>query len=63
MSVKVNNFKKTHSIVKLAKENKQYDAGGEVVVPRRLIKFLEKKYNSNKPLSYLCDIYLDEYLS
>ena len=33
----------------------------EEVVPRRIIKILEKKYKSEKPLSYLCGIYLDEY--
>ena len=50
------------AIVALAQENKQNDDGGEVIVPRRLIKFFEKKYDSKKSLSYLCDIYLDEYL-
>lgn len=50
------------AIQKLATENKAHDAGGEVVVPRRIIKFFEKKYQSNKPLSYLCGIYLEEYL-
>lgn len=50
------------AIEQLARENKQYDAGGEVIVPRRIIKFFEKKYKSEKPLSFLCKIYLDEYL-
>lgn len=50
------------AIIKLAKENKQYDDGGEVIVPRRIIKFFDKKYNSNKSLTYLCNIYLEEYL-
>ena len=50
------------AILALARENKQNDAGGEVVVPRRIIKFLEKKYESKKSLSYLCAVYLDEYL-
>ena len=50
------------AIQKLATENKAHDAGGEVVVPRRIIKFFGKKYQSNKPLSYLCGIYLEEYL-
>ena len=49
-------------IRKLAQENKKLDLGGEVVVPRRIIKILEKKYASEKPLSYLCGVYLDEYL-
>ena len=50
------------AIEKLAKENKRYDAGGEIIVPRRIIKFLEKKYQSGKSLSYLCNVYLNEYL-
>ena len=50
------------AITALAKENKQYDVGGEVIIPRRIIKFFEKKYKSNKPLSYLCNVYLEEYL-
>ena len=50
------------AIIKLAKDNKKYDAGGEVVVPRRIIKFLENKYKSNHSLTYLCNIYLEEYL-
>lgn len=50
------------AIERLAQENKKYDAGGEVVVPRRIIKILEKKYNSRQPLSGLCTVYLREYL-
>ena len=50
------------AIQKLANDDKANDAGGEVIVPRRIIKFLEKKYQSNKPMAYLCGIYLDEYL-
>ena len=50
------------AIVELARENKKNDAGGEVIVPRRIIKFLEKKYDTKRPLSELCGIYLNEYL-
>ena len=50
------------AIIKLARENKRHDAGGEVIVPRRIITILEKKYESKKDLSYLCSIYLEEYL-
>lgn len=50
------------AIVNLAQENKKNDAGGEVIVPRRIIKFMEKKYNSKKSLTDLCQIYLEEYL-
>ena len=50
------------AIIKLARENKVYDVGGEVIVPRRIIKILEKKYESAKGLAYLCTVYLEEYL-
>lgn len=50
------------AIIKLAQENKRHDAGGEVIVPRRIITILEKKYESKKGLGYLCGIYLEEYL-
>ena len=50
------------AIIKLARENKYRDAGGEVIVPRRIITILEKKYESKKSLGYLCSIYLEEYL-
>ncbi|MBR6521060.1 MAG: hypothetical protein IKT47_00155 [Oscillospiraceae bacterium] len=49
-------------IAKIAAESKGNDAGGEVVVPRRIINILEKKYKSGKDLSYLCGVYLEEYL-
>ena len=51
------------AIKHLAQENKQFDRGGEVTVPRRIIIIFEKKYKSQKPLSQLCRVYLDEYLS
>ena len=50
------------AIIKLAQDNKKFDAGGEIIVPRRIIKFWDKKYKSNKSLTYLCNIYLEEYL-
>ena len=50
------------AIKKLAQENKKYDVGGEVIVPRRIIKFLENKYKSGKTIQELCNIYIDEYL-
>ena len=50
------------AITKLAQENKRHDAGGEVIVPRRIISILEKKYESKKSLADLCGIYLAEYL-
>jgi hypothetical protein len=51
------------TVKKLAQENKKHDLGGEVIVPRRIIKFLEKKYQSNIPLNELCNIYINEYLA
>jgi hypothetical protein len=50
------------AIQKIAAEHKQRDLGGEVIVPRRIIRIFEKKYQSGKPLTYLCGVYLDEYL-
>ena len=50
------------AIQRLANDNKAKDAGGEVIVPRRIIAFFEKKYQSNQSMAYLCGIYLDEYL-
>ena len=51
------------AIKKLAQENKQNDAGGEVVVPRRIIYFFENKYQSGKSISELSNIYINEYLA
>lgn len=51
------------AITKLAQDEKKYDKGGEVTVPRRIIKMMEKKYKSNIPLNELCIIYLNEYLN
>jgi hypothetical protein len=50
------------TITKQAHENKRKDAGGEVIVPHRIINILEKKYESKKGLGYLCGVYLEEYL-
>ena len=36
------------TITKQAHENKRNDAGGEVIVPHRIINILEKKYESKK---------------
>lgn len=49
-------------IIKMANDNKQYDQRGEIIVPRRIIIMLEKKYNSGKPLNELCKLYISEYL-
>lgn len=49
-------------IIKMAKERKKLDAMGDVIVPRRIILMLNKKYNSNKTLEELCNLYINEYL-
>ena len=50
------------AIIKLAQYEKKYDMGGEITVPRRIIKMMEKKYQSGIPLNELCNIYINEYL-
>lgn len=50
------------AVAKLAAEERKYDKGGEVIVPRRIIKMMEKKYQSGIPLSDLCNLYVNEYL-
>ncbi len=47
----------------LAANDRTRDKGGEVVVPRRIIKMMEKKYQSGLPLHELGCIYLREYMS
>jgi hypothetical protein len=48
------------AIVKMAREDKLNDTDGEVIVPRRIIKFLEKKYKSGNTTAHLCSVYLEE---
>ena len=50
------------AIQKLAQDEKKYDQGGEITVPRRIIKMMDKKYQSQIPLNELCNIYINEYL-
>ena len=50
------------AVEKLASYERKYDKGGEVIVPRRIIKMMEKKYQSGIPLSDLCNLYVNEYL-
>ena len=50
------------SISALARYDKKHDKGGDVNVPRRIIKMLEKKYESGLPMDELCNIYVSEYL-
>lgn len=51
------------AILALARENRARDKGGEIVVPRRILLMMEKKYRSGRPLSELCALYINEYLS
>ena len=50
------------AIIKLAEYERKYDLGGEITVPRRIIKMMEKKYQSNIALSDLCNLYINAYL-
>ena len=50
------------AIRKLARDDKARAADGDVTVPRRIIRFFEKKYQSNRSIAYLCGIYLEEFL-
>lgn len=50
------------AIRKLARDDKACNADGDVTVPRRIIRFFEKKYQSNRSIAYLCGIYLEEFL-
>lgn len=51
------------ALAELAKDHRRYDKGGDIVVPRRIIRFMERKYQSGKSLSELCSIYTAEYLN
>lgn len=45
----------------LRKETAGEDEGGELVVPRRILLMLEKKYQSKLSIDKLCEIYIREY--
>lgn len=49
------------AIAKLAGREKTIDRGGEVIVPRRLILMLKKRYRSDLPIEELCKEYLSAY--
>jgi len=49
------------AIAVLAKEDRRKDEGGELVVPRRILLMLERKYQSSLPIEELCEIYIREY--
>jgi len=37
------------------------DKGGELIVPRRIMSMMEKKYQSGLSVKEMCDIYVDAY--
>ena len=45
----------------LRKETAGEDEGGELVVPRRILLMLERKYQSRLSIEELCEIYIREY--
>ena len=45
----------------LRKETAGEDEGGELVVPRRILSMLERKYQSRFSIEELCEIYIKEY--
>lgn len=49
------------AIAEIAQERKAHDKGGELIVPRRLLLFLEKKYQSGKSMDALCTLYIQAY--
>ncbi len=49
------------AIAVLAKEDRRKDEGGELVVPRRILLMLERKYQSRLSIEELCEIYIREY--
>lgn len=51
------------AVIALAKDQKSHDLGGDVIVPRRIIKMFEEKYHSGKSVTELGQIYLEEYLT
>jgi len=52
------------AVIALAQSDKVRDPlDNEITVPRRIIKMLIEKYNSDKPLKELCELYLKEYLN
>jgi len=51
------------TVMTLAKQDKEYGKGGEMIVPRRIITLLMKKYPTAKSLSDLCCLYTKTYLN
>ena len=49
------------AIQTLAKIDRDNDMGGELVVPRRIMSMMEKKYQSGLSTKELCDLYIQNY--
>lgn len=49
------------AIAVLAKEDRRKDEGEQLVVPRRILLMLERKYQSRLSIEELCEIYIREY--
>ena len=49
------------AIQALAAHNRAKDAGGELIVPRRILTLMEKHYQSGLPMAELCGMYVDAY--
>jgi len=47
----------------LADIDRQHDMRGELIVPRRIMHMMEKKYMSGLSTKEMCSIYIDEYFS
>ncbi|MBQ9152659.1 MAG: hypothetical protein IJ130_02455 [Solobacterium sp.] len=45
----------------LALANRENDQGGELIVPRRIMRMMENKYQSSLPMDELCRLYIDAY--
>ncbi|MBR2281618.1 MAG: hypothetical protein IJ863_03240 [Spirochaetales bacterium] len=45
----------------LADIDRSHDLGGELIVPRRIMLMMERKYNSGMSLREMCCIYIEEY--
>ncbi len=51
------------AIKALADIDRQHDMRGELIVPRRIMHMMEKKYMSGLSTKEMCSIYIDEYFS
>ena len=50
------------AVTALAESDRARDKGGDITVPRRIVRIMEKKYKSGIPLKELLSIYIKAYL-